>query len=142
MHRCYANAAPWPSYEGSGGGEIRTHEAFRPSGFQDRRDQPLCHPSDLSECAWTEQFITRLRHYAKRNRGILGGAVLGMTVVRDFLKRLTRFSSRNSPIREVSPADRYHSCKDRQDTVFHRVSSCAHKASNPFRHCLKFVTAR
>jgi hypothetical protein len=28
-----------------GGGEIRTHEAFRPSGFQDRRDQPLCHPS-------------------------------------------------------------------------------------------------
>src|SRR5438067_8791954 len=29
----------------SGGGEIRTHEAFRPSGFQDRRDQPLCHPS-------------------------------------------------------------------------------------------------
>jgi hypothetical protein len=34
-----------PFYEGSGGGEIRTHEAFRPSGFQDRRDQPLCHPS-------------------------------------------------------------------------------------------------
>src|SRR4030095_8915179 len=30
---------------GGGGGEIRTHEAFRPSGFQDRRDQPLCHPS-------------------------------------------------------------------------------------------------
>ena len=30
---------------GSGGGEIRTHEAFQPSGFQDRRDQPLCHPS-------------------------------------------------------------------------------------------------
>src|SRR5713101_7224631 len=28
-----------------GGGEIRTHEAFRPSGFQDRRIQPLCHPS-------------------------------------------------------------------------------------------------
>jgi hypothetical protein len=28
-----------------GGGEIRTHEAFRPSGFQDRRNQPLCHPS-------------------------------------------------------------------------------------------------
>jgi hypothetical protein len=55
----------------SGGGEIRTHEAFRPSGFQDRRDQPLCHPSDLSECVWTEQFITRLRHYAKWNRGIL-----------------------------------------------------------------------
>jgi hypothetical protein len=30
---------------GRGGGEIRTHEAFRPSGFQDRRNQPLCHPS-------------------------------------------------------------------------------------------------
>jgi hypothetical protein len=28
-----------------GGGEIRTHETFRPSGFQDRRIQPLCHPS-------------------------------------------------------------------------------------------------
>ena len=28
-----------------GGGEIRTHEAFGPSGFQDRRNQPLCHPS-------------------------------------------------------------------------------------------------
>src|SRR6266567_4472820 len=37
-----------------GGGEIRTHEAFRPSGFQDRRDQPLCHPSTKSsvqDCA-------------------------------------------------------------------------------------------
>jgi hypothetical protein len=32
-------------HEESGGGEIRTHEAFRPSGFQDRRNQPLCHPS-------------------------------------------------------------------------------------------------
>jgi hypothetical protein len=32
---------------GSGGGEIRTHETFRPSGFQDRRDQPLCHPSGV-----------------------------------------------------------------------------------------------
>ena len=31
--------------EAGGGGEIRTHEAFRPSGFQDRRIQPLCHPS-------------------------------------------------------------------------------------------------
>ncbi len=28
-----------------GGGEIRTHEAFRPAGFQDRCNQPLCHPS-------------------------------------------------------------------------------------------------
>src|SRR5262249_27503632 len=34
------------AYE-SGGGEIRTHETFRPSGFQDRRDQPLCHPSKV-----------------------------------------------------------------------------------------------
>jgi hypothetical protein len=31
-----------------GGGEIRTHETFRPSGFQDRRDQPLCHPSGVA----------------------------------------------------------------------------------------------
>src|SRR5262245_21877000 len=36
---------PCSFYEENGGGEIRTHEAFRPSGFQDRRDQPLCHPS-------------------------------------------------------------------------------------------------
>ena len=29
----------------SGGSEIRTHERFRVSGFQDRCNQPLCHPS-------------------------------------------------------------------------------------------------
>src|SRR5216683_1036308 len=46
MQKCYVIAALPPSYEGRGGGEIRTHEAFRPSGFQDRRIQPLCHPSE------------------------------------------------------------------------------------------------
>ena len=30
---------------GSGGGGIRTHEGFRPAGFQDRSHQPLDHPS-------------------------------------------------------------------------------------------------
>ena len=45
MWNCYAIVPCLSAYEGSGGGEIRTHEAFRPSGFQDRRDQPLCHPS-------------------------------------------------------------------------------------------------
>jgi hypothetical protein len=45
MQLCYAIALVCQCYEGSGGGEIRTHEAFRPSGFQDRRNQPLCHPS-------------------------------------------------------------------------------------------------
>src|SRR5437870_478680 len=48
---CYAeplcNRLCGRGYEGSGGGEIRTHEAFRPSGFQDRRNQPLCHPSGV-----------------------------------------------------------------------------------------------
>ena len=29
-----------------GGGGIRTHEAFRPAGFQDRSHQPLDHPSE------------------------------------------------------------------------------------------------
>ena len=29
----------------SGGGGIRTHESFRPAGFQDRCLQPLGHPS-------------------------------------------------------------------------------------------------
>ena len=28
-----------------GGGEIRTHGAFRHTAFQVRRDRPLCHPS-------------------------------------------------------------------------------------------------
>ena len=28
-----------------GGGGIRTHETFRPAGFQDQCDRPLCHPS-------------------------------------------------------------------------------------------------
>jgi hypothetical protein len=28
-----------------GGGGIRTHGTLRPSGFQDRRNRPLCHPS-------------------------------------------------------------------------------------------------
>ena len=37
--------------QSGGGGEIRTHEAFRPSGFQDRRNQPLCHPSGEEMCA-------------------------------------------------------------------------------------------
>ena len=45
MRKCYANGLSRLFYLGSGGGEIRTHETFRPSGFQDRRNQPLCHPS-------------------------------------------------------------------------------------------------
>jgi hypothetical protein len=32
-------------FETGGGGGIRTHEAFRPAGFQDRSHQPLDHPS-------------------------------------------------------------------------------------------------
>ena len=44
--RCRTSASN--SEHGSGGGEIRTHETFRPSGFQDRRDQPLCHPSGVT----------------------------------------------------------------------------------------------
>ena len=45
MSKCYAIGLSCSCPEGSGGGEIRTHEAFQPSGFQDRRNQPLCHPS-------------------------------------------------------------------------------------------------
>ncbi len=40
-----ASLAQVPHNQGDGGGEIRTHEAFGPSGFQDRRNQPLCHPA-------------------------------------------------------------------------------------------------
>lgn len=32
---------------GSGGGGIRTHDTFRYTGFQDQRDEPLCHPSEV-----------------------------------------------------------------------------------------------
>ena len=35
------------SAEHSGGGGIRTHGPLRVSGFQDRRNRPLCHPSML-----------------------------------------------------------------------------------------------
>ena len=45
--------------EAGGGGEIRTHEAFRPSGFQDRRIQPLCHPSRQNEVARSVPLLTR-----------------------------------------------------------------------------------
>jgi hypothetical protein len=31
-----------------GGSGIRTHETRRPNGFQDRRNRPLCHPSESS----------------------------------------------------------------------------------------------
>src|SRR5436190_9461592 len=45
--------------EAGGGGEIRSHEAFRPSGFQDRRIQPLCHPSRQNEVARSVPLLTR-----------------------------------------------------------------------------------
>ena len=53
MQKRYALAILPASYEENGGGEIRTHEAFRPSGFQDRRDQPLCHPSGKTVDQWS-----------------------------------------------------------------------------------------
>jgi hypothetical protein len=62
------------------------------SGFQDRRNQPLCHPSDLSECTQTEQFITPLHHYSKWNRGVLEWWSNGNDSVCDFLKRLIQDS--------------------------------------------------
>ena len=35
-----------------GGGGIRTHEGFRPAGFQDRSHQPLDHPSGLGDAVF------------------------------------------------------------------------------------------
>ena len=35
-------------FTNGGGGGIRTPGASRHSGFQDRRDRPLCHPSRLN----------------------------------------------------------------------------------------------
>lgn len=63
---CYAIDRSCAVHEASGGGEIRTHEAFRPSGFQDRRNQPLCHPSGEEMCAG--HFATGAR-VSKRDCG-------------------------------------------------------------------------
>src|ERR671932_366431 len=60
---------------GCGGGEIRTHEAFRPSGFQDRRDQPLCHPSE-EPLIRSRKLITPLRQYSKRNQAAVSNGGL------------------------------------------------------------------
>jgi hypothetical protein len=79
-------------HEESGGGEIRTHEAFRPSGFQDRRDQPLCHPSEwcLHDC----KLITPLLHDSKSNQAADGADVLercSVGVLRGFVRQLDMF---------------------------------------------------
>jgi hypothetical protein len=42
--RCFASSANCPRSNGGRGG-IRTPGTLRFSGFQDRRDRPLCHPS-------------------------------------------------------------------------------------------------
>ena len=39
------DAHRWPAHQRGGGGGIRTHGTLRLSGFQDRRNRPLCHPS-------------------------------------------------------------------------------------------------
>ena len=49
---------PQSAIESGGGGGIRTHEGLRPSGFQDRRDQPLCHPSGQTRVMATHYSIT------------------------------------------------------------------------------------
>ena len=57
--------------EAGGGGEIRTHEAFRPSGFQDRRNQPLCHPSGefgRENCAITGELSKGARRTGLKRR--------------------------------------------------------------------------
>jgi hypothetical protein len=69
---CRVNClAAHPEDEKSGGGEIRTHETFRPSGFQDRRNQPLCHPSGKSDRTRKECAIA-----GKRSKGYhMGGGI-------------------------------------------------------------------
>ncbi len=56
--------------ESGGGGGIRTHEPFRVSGFQDRCNRPLYHPSGG---AWDRQimpvaagFRNRVRHWPRK----------------------------------------------------------------------------
>ncbi len=50
IHRAFGMIPHHPEREAHHGGRggIRTHEAFRPAGFQDRCIRPLCHPSDGS----------------------------------------------------------------------------------------------
>src|SRR5947208_11033005 len=55
-----------PSAKQDGGGEIRTHEAFRPSGFQDRRDQPLCHPSGKAVISGRHASIAGTQRFARQ----------------------------------------------------------------------------
>src|SRR6266496_3820741 len=71
MQNCYASCLSFAFYEGNGGGEIRTHEAFRPAGFQDRCNQPLCHPSGIScreNCAIPPKLSKRCETCVERYR--------------------------------------------------------------------------
>ena len=43
--RTFGKGAKIQEVNNGGGGGIRTHEGFRPAGFQDRSHQPLDHPS-------------------------------------------------------------------------------------------------
>lgn len=52
-----------PPRGSGGGGGIRTHGTLRPSGFQDRRNRPLCHPS-LSEGRHYPHFASQSRGFA------------------------------------------------------------------------------
>jgi hypothetical protein len=67
-----------PQNEERGGGEIRTHETFRPSGFQDRRNQPLCHPSrpGAHSRSETHYYITLLLQVKIRSGRPMGAGIL------------------------------------------------------------------
>ncbi len=54
--------------ESGGGGGIRTHGTLRFSSFQDCRDRPLCHPSEIN------QFVYRAGNYT-RNAAFQTGAL-------------------------------------------------------------------
>jgi hypothetical protein len=53
-----------------GGGGIRTHGPLRVSGFQDRRDRPLCHPS-----LCLQEYLYAIRGQL-RNPRVGGGVIL------------------------------------------------------------------
>src|SRR6266481_8579403 len=66
-HEVVSNILQAARWKKRGGGEIRTHEAFRPSGFQDRRIQPLCHPSPKISVA---RIVPSLQGWARVDRAV------------------------------------------------------------------------
>lgn len=58
--------------ENGGGKGIRTPETFQPNSFQDCRDRPLRHPSDLVRQDFTATWLGRIGIWASRPIHLFG----------------------------------------------------------------------